>query len=200
MSRSRRLRISTTSSSSRISRARTSGTTTRRKRTTSTTRIEVALGLGGNLGPVEETFLRALRQLESALGPLLVASLYRSRPVSPIPQPDYLNTAVLARTSLAPGELLVLTQSLEHDAGRRDGPRFGPRPLDVDLLLYGDLQLESPELTVPHPRLRERRFVLEPLADIAPDWRVPPDGATVRELLEKLEEQGVERVGWSRKG
>lgn len=198
MSRSRRLRISTTSSWSRISRARTSGTTTKRKKTTSTTKIEVALGLGGNLGPVEETFLRALRQLESALGPLLVASLYRSRPVSPIPQPDYLNTAVLGRTSLPPGELLALAKALEHDAGRRDGPRFGPRPLDVDVLLYGDIQLESPELIVPHPRLRERRFVLEPLADIAPDWRVPPEGTTVRELLEKLGDQGVERVEWSR--
>ncbi len=172
--------------------------TTPRKKRTSTTRIEIALGLGGNLGAVEETLVRALRQLESALGPLLVASLYRSRPVSPIPQPDYLNTAVLARTSLAPGELLALAKTLERDAGRRDGPRFGPRPLDIDVLLYGDLQLESPELTVPHPRLRERRFVLEPLADIAPDWRVPPDDITVRELLERLEEEGVERVGWSR--
>jgi 2-amino-4-hydroxy-6-hydroxymethyldihydropteridine diphosphokinase len=201
MSRSPRPTTSTTSSSSRISKARTSGTTTSKRKRTSTTKIEsveIALGLGGNLGPVEETFLRALRQLESALGPLLVAALYRSRPVSPIPQPDYLNTAVLARTSLAPGELLALTQTLERDAGRRDGPRFGPRPLDIDLLLYGDVQLDSPELTLPHPRLRERRFVLEPLADIAPDWRVPPEGATVRELLARLEEQGVERVGWSR--
>ena len=197
MSRSPRPTTSTTSSSSRISKARTSGTTTSRKKRTSTTRIEVALGLGGNLGPVEEIFLRALRQLEGALGPLLVASLYRSRPVSPIPQPDYLNTAVLARTSLPPGELLALAKALERDAGRRDGPRFGPRPLDIDLLLYGDVQLDSPELTLPHPRLRERRFVLEPLAEIAPDWRVPPEGAAVRELLEKLEEQGVERVGWS---
>lgn len=105
---------------------------------------------------------------------------------------------MLACTSLAPGELLVLAKTLERDAGRRDGPRFGPRPLDVDVLLYGGVQLESPELTVPHPRLRERRFVLEPLADIAPDWRVPPEGVTVRELLDRLEEQGVERVGWSR--
>lgn len=140
----------------------------------------------------------ALRQLEAALGPLLVASLYRSRPVSPIPQPDYLNTAVLARAGLPPGELLALAKSLEWDAGRRPGERFGPRPLDIDLLVYGDLQIDTPELTVPHPRLRERRFALEPLADLAPELAVPPDGATVRELLAKLGEQGVERVGWSR--
>lgn len=142
--------------------------------------------------------IRALRQLEAALGPLLVASLYRSRPVSAIPQPDYLNTAVVAHASLAPEEVLALAKALERAAGRRRGPRFGPRPLDVDLLLYGDLQLESPHLTLPHPRLRERRFVLEPLAEIAPDLRVPPDGATARELLETLEADGVERVGWSR--
>ena len=173
--------------------------TTSRKKRTSTTRIEIALGLGGNLGPVEETLIRALRQLEAALGPLLVASLYRSRPVSPIPQPDYLNTAVLTHTSLTPGEVLALAKGLERDAGRRPGPRFGPRPLDIDLLLYGDLQWESPELTLPHPRMRERRFVLEPLAEIAPDLAVPPDGATVRELLGQLgEEGGVEKVGWSR--
>lgn len=64
--------------------------------------------------------------------------------------------------------------------------RFGPRPLDIDILLYGDLRSSAPELTLPHPRLRERRFVLEPLAEIAPDLRVPPDGATVRELLARL--------------
>lgn len=64
--------------------------------------------------------------------------------------------------------------------------RFGPRPLDIDILLYGDLRSSAPELILPHPRLRERRFVLEPLAEIAPDLRVPPDGATVRELLARL--------------
>jgi GTP cyclohydrolase-4 len=176
--------------------------TTSRKKRTSTTRIErvAALGLGGNLGPVEEILTGALRQLATSLGPLLVASLYRSRPVSPVPQPDFLNTAVLARTSLAPEEVLALAKALEWAAGRRRGERFGPRPLDIDLLLYGDLQSGRPELTLPHPRLRERRFVLEPLAEIAPELPVPPDGATVRELLAKLgEEGGVERVGWSRR-
>lgn len=76
--------------------------------------------------------------------------------------------------------------------------RFGPRPLDVDLLLYGGMQLALPELTLPHPRLRDRRFVLEPLAEIAPDLPVPPDGATVRDLLARLPpEPAVERIGWS---
>lgn len=104
----------------------------------------------------------------------------------------------MARTSLKPGELLALAKALELAAGRRRGVRFGPRPLDVDLLLYGDLETSSPELTLPHPRLRERRFVLEPLAEIAPDFPVPPDGAAVRDLLARLPpEPAVERIEWS---
>ncbi|MFL6202212.1 MAG: 2-amino-4-hydroxy-6-hydroxymethyldihydropteridine diphosphokinase [Thermoanaerobaculia bacterium] len=159
------------------------------------------MALGGNVpgtdGPVERTLARALRRLEEVLGPLRVASLYRTAAVSPVPQPDYLNTAVLASASLEPGELLALAKALELAAGRRRGERFGPRPLDIDLLLYGDLQCSTPELTLPHPRLRERRFVLEPLAEIAPDLRVPPEGARVSELLARLPPgQVVERIGW----
>lgn len=182
------------------SRERTSPPT-RRKRT-STTRNEVvfALALGGNLGPVEQTLRRALRDLEAALGPLHAAPLYRSAAVfgtsgiSGIPQPGFLNTAALGRTALPPDAVLAVAKALERNAGRRRGRRFGPRPLDVDLLLYGDLQSAAPELTLPHPRLRERRFVLEPLGAIAPDLRVPPDGATVRELLGRVMEQEVKRV------
>jgi 2-amino-4-hydroxy-6-hydroxymethyldihydropteridine diphosphokinase len=149
------------------------------------------------MGPVEETLIRALRQLEASLGPLRVASLYRSRPVSPVPQPDFLNTAALAHTSLGPEEVLALAKSLELAAGRRHGPRFGPRPLDIDLLLYGDLQSDAPELTLPHPRLHERRFMLEPLAEIAPDLPVPPEGVTVGDLSIRVRDQpGVERQGW----
>jgi 7,8-dihydro-6-hydroxymethylpterin-pyrophosphokinase len=94
--------------------------------------------------------------------------------------------------------VLALGKALEHAAGRRPGVRFGPRPLDVDLLLYGDLCSDAPEMTLPHPRLRERRFVLAPLAEIAPDLAMPPDGARVAELLERLDDDpaGVERVEW----
>ncbi|HEX5715492.1 MAG TPA: 2-amino-4-hydroxy-6-hydroxymethyldihydropteridine diphosphokinase [Thermoanaerobaculia bacterium] len=158
------------------------------------------MALGGNVpgtdGPVERTLILALRRLEEALGPLRIASLYRTAAVSPIPQPDYLNTAVLANTSLEPGDLLALAKALELAAGRRRGARFGPRPLDVDLLLYGDRQSSAPELTLPHPRLRERRFVLAPLAEIAPDLRIPPDNAKVSALLARLpREPLVYRVG-----
>jgi 7,8-dihydro-6-hydroxymethylpterin-pyrophosphokinase len=104
-------------------------------------------------------------------------------------------------TSLPPEAVLALAKALERAAGRRPGPRFGPRPLDIDILVWGDRLSGAPELTLPHPRLRERRFVLAPLAEIAPDLRVPPDGATVRELLERLgpDTAGeIERIDWSR--
>lgn len=156
----------------------------------------MALALGGNLGPVERTLARALRQLESALGPLRVASLFRSAPVSPVPQPDFLNTAALARTALRPEEVLAVAKAIERAAGRRPGVRFGPRPLDIDLLFYDDLVIETPEMTLPHPRLRDRRFVLEPLAEIAPGFALPPDGARVADLLARVRDQaGVERIG-----
>jgi 2-amino-4-hydroxy-6-hydroxymethyldihydropteridine diphosphokinase len=158
----------------------------------------VALALGGNLGPVEQTLRQALRHLEAALGPLQVAPLYRTAAVAPIstrPQPDYLNTAALGQTELPPEAILALAKRLELAAGRRAGPRFGPRPLDIDLLLWGDLVTQRPELTLPHPRLRDRRFVLEPLAALAPDLLVPPDGRRVRDLLETVLDQRVELVG-----
>jgi len=133
---------------------------------------------------------------------LRIASLYRTSPLSPVTQPDFLNTAAVAHTALEPEAVLALAKALELAAGRQPPAltvRFGPRPLDVDLLLYGDRRSDAPELTLPHPRLRERRFMLAPLAEIAPDWPVPPDGATVRELLARLgESQGLERIGWGR--
>ncbi len=90
---------------------------------------------------------------------------------------------------------MALAKALELEAGRRRTVRFGPRPLDVDLLLWDDLVLDRPELILPHPRLRERRFVLEPLAEIAPDLRIPPDGARVADLLAALPSgQDVVRV------
>jgi 2-amino-4-hydroxy-6-hydroxymethyldihydropteridine diphosphokinase len=159
----------------------------------------VALALGGNLGAVESTLRRALAALEAALGPLEVASLYRTAPLSPVPQPSFLNTAALARTDMEPEAILALAKALELAAGRRRGERFGPRPLDVDLLLWGDRVSAAPELTLPHPGLAHRRFVLAPLAEIAPDLPVPPEGEPVAALLDRVGQQGaVVRVGWSR--
>jgi len=119
--------------------------------------------------------------------------------VSDIPQPDFLNTALVARTRLSAHDLLRLAKALEAAAGREPGPPNGPRPLDVDLLVYDGVAMRSPELTLPHPRLFERRFVLAPLVEIAPDLRPDPNGPSVRELLEGLGPEAplVERLAWS---
>ena len=161
--------------------------------------VTVALGLGSNVGDLEDNLRNAIRKLRGPLEDLVVAPPYRSQPVSATAQDPYLNTAVTGRTGLAPDELLALAKALEREAGRRRGPRFGPRLLDIDLLIYGDRVLQTPELSIPHPRLRVRRFYLAPLADIAPHLPVPPDAVTVDELLENLDDpHQVERVSWSR--
>lgn len=150
---------------------------------------------------MEETLGWALRRLNVALGPLAASSLYRTRPLSsarPADDPDYLNAAAAGFTFLAPDAALAVAKLLELRAGRELAPRDAPRPLDIDLLLYDDLVLDHPELTLPHPGLAERRFVLEPLADVAPERRVPPHGRRVRELLAAVAgQEGVERIGWS---
>ncbi len=138
---------------------------------------------------------RAVTELAAALGPLEVASLYRTRAIAPDPQPPYLNTAVTGRTQLDAEALLALAKRLEREAGRRPGPRLAARPLDIDLLVLGDLVLDRPGLKVPHPRMSERRFVLAPLAELAADWPVPPGGETVAELLARVgQEEDVERL------
>jgi 2-amino-4-hydroxy-6-hydroxymethyldihydropteridine diphosphokinase len=165
----------------------------------------VALGLGGNLGDrgeIEATLRQALERLRESLGELRVASLYRGAAVSPVPQPEFWNTAAVGLTALGPEAVLAIAKALELAAGRRSGPRFGPRPLDIDLLLYGGLRSPAPELTLPHPRLAERRFVLAPLAEIAPDLPIPPFETSAADLLRRLPPTAppVERLGWSGAG
>ncbi len=122
------------------------------------------------------------------LGALVVAPLYLTEPVSPIPQPPFFNTVAIGSSDLSAEHLLELTQRVEDDFGRRRSSAAAPRTLDVDLLLVGDEERRFSPPLLPHPRLRERRFVLAPLADVAPSWRIPPDGATARELLRELPE------------
>ena len=154
--------------------------------------VPFALGLGANLGDPGGTLRRAVRQLRAALGniDLRVSPLYRSEPVPPGPQPAFFNLVVVGRSALPPDALLAVSKALELQAGRQRGERFGPRVLDIDLLLYGQQASSAPELTLPHPRLAERRFVLAPLADLAPDWRVPPGQRTVAQLLADLGNAG----------
>ena len=152
----------------------------------------------------------AIARLRELFGPLRVAPLYRTAPVSPIPQAHFFNTVAMANLpdpTPDPREILMQIKTLERRTGRAHGPRNRPRTLDVDLLLFSDLVC-SPgssrdsdpalELTLPHPRMRDRRFVMAPLADLAPDLRLPPDGARVGDLLAALgSRQQVEKIEWS---
>jgi 2-amino-4-hydroxy-6-hydroxymethyldihydropteridine diphosphokinase len=148
---------------------------------------KTAFGLGSNLGDRRFHLDAAVLGLAAAAGEVVSVSSYReTEPVGGPPQPPYLNAAAIVETELGPRDLLPVMRDLERRAGRKRGVRWGPRTLDVDLLLYGDLFLQEPDLVVPHPRLRERLFVLEPLAEIALDWPVPGTGRSVGELLADL--------------
>lgn len=160
----------------------------------------LVLGLGSNVGPSEAILRWATEELGRFCGPLRVAPLYRSTPVAPVAQPDFLNTVVVSSppAGAGPEEVLAFAKALELSAGRCRGVRFAPRPLDVDLLLLGGERRQLPELVVPHPRLRVRRFVLAPLADLVPELALPPDGETVAKCLRGLGEgQHVERLEWT---
>jgi len=131
--------------------------------------VEAALALGANMGDPAANIAEAVRRLAAVPGLALVAasSLYRTAPWGVTDQPAFLNAALLARTSLAPRGLLANTQAIERAMGREPGLRWGPRPIDIDLLWVGDAVLVTDDLTLPHPGLFERGFVLLPLAEIA---------------------------------
>jgi 2-amino-4-hydroxy-6-hydroxymethyldihydropteridine diphosphokinase len=122
-------------------------------------------------------------------GPLRRSSLYLTEPQGAADQPWYVNAVVELETDLSPRELLAALQALEQAAGRPpEHPPGAPRTLDLDLLLLGELQVREPDLVVPHPRYRQRRFVLEPLAELAPELRDPADGAVIRQVLATLDD------------
>lgn len=147
---------------------------------------QVWLGLGANLGDPLATLLATVDRLraDQRFSAVRASRPWRGPYVGPRqPQPEYFNLCVAARTGLEPGELHGLMRGIEREAGREEGTHELPRVLDIDLLLFDTLVLEGPELVLPHPRLRERRFVLEPLAELDPDMELPPDGVTVLGLL-----------------
>jgi 2-amino-4-hydroxy-6-hydroxymethyldihydropteridine diphosphokinase len=147
------------------------------------------VGLGANLGNRAQTIRAALERLGRLPGVEVVAvsSLLETDPVGLEAQPRFLNAAAELETELPPRALLDALLAVERGLGRtREGPRFGPRTIDLDLLLYDDLVVDEPGLTVPHPRLHERRFVLEPLAELDPGLVVPERGP-LEALLSKLQ-------------
>ena len=140
------------------------------------------VGLGANLGDREATIRAAAAVLP---GLVAVSELRETEPVGVVDQPPFLNGAAALETELSARELLDALLAIERDLGRERRERWGPRPIDLDLLLYGEERIDEPGLTVPHPRLHERRFALEPLADLDPQLVVPGRGR-VSELLAEL--------------
>lgn len=141
-----------------------------------------------------------MRNLERALGRLSreiqfeeISSTYETEPVGFRDQPWFLNIVCTGVTRLSPRGVLELAMTVEAELGRTRGLKYGPRTIDVDLLAYGERVVEWPDLHVPHPRMSERRFVLEPLVEVAPDWRHPVDGRSARDLLEDLDDDSKVR-------
>jgi len=161
-------------------------------------RVLAYLALGSNLGEREAHLAAARRALEESpqLRVLAASTIYETEPVGPPPQDWYLNAVLAVETDLAPRDLLARMLEIERAEGRaRDASavRWGARTLDLDLLLYSDCRIEEPGLCVPHPRLHERRFVLEPLADVAGDVVHPALAVPIRLLLERCSDHAVVR-------
>jgi 2-amino-4-hydroxy-6-hydroxymethyldihydropteridine diphosphokinase len=147
------------------------------------------VGLGANLGPKEVTILRAVDLLgaEDGIDVVELSQLRETEPVGVVDQPDFLNGAVALETTLSPWELLDVMLKIEQQLGRtRDVEHWGPRTIDLDLLVYGDVSMDEPGLHIPHPRLHERRFALEPLVDLEPELEIPGVGS-VRDALARLD-------------
>lgn len=143
----------------------------------------VYLGLGSNLGDREANLQEAVHRLERRVAIDALSALYETPPMGPPDQPWYLNAACGGVTALEPGELLAFIKGVEREMGRVPAVHWGPRIVDIDILLYDDLVLDSPELTIPHPGIPHRSFVLVPLADIAPELMHPHLGESISALL-----------------
>ncbi|MXX46960.1 MAG: 2-amino-4-hydroxy-6-hydroxymethyldihydropteridine diphosphokinase [Chloroflexi bacterium] len=153
----------------------------------------VYLGLGGNLGDRRELMRSAVAEIRQVVDDVRVSSLYESAAWGVTDQPAFLNAVVRGRTSLNPLELLDAVQSIENELGRVREQRWGPRLIDIDILLYGAEVIDEPRLQVPHPYMTQRGFVLRPLADLAAGLTLP-DGSLVGELLTTVSQSDLRRV------
>jgi 2-amino-4-hydroxy-6-hydroxymethyldihydropteridine diphosphokinase len=148
--------------------------------------VPVAIALGSNLGDRERLLREAITALEPYLQQLRVSTFHETDPVGVGDQPRFLNAAATGNTTLSARDLLHALLDIERQLGRERPFPGAARTLDLDMILYGDYIMNEHDLVVPHPRFRDRSFVLEPLAEIAPDWTDPVTGRTVRELLGEL--------------
>lgn len=147
----------------------------------------IYLALGSNLGDREANLRQALERLAPFVNVARLSSVYETEPVGVREQPWFLNQVLTGTTNLSPVDLLRRVKKIEIEMGRSEGIRFGPRPIDIDILFYDRLIELSPALTIPHPRLHERAFVLTPLVEIAPDFVHPRLRLRLRDLLAHLE-------------
>src|SRR5579863_8415166 len=151
----------------------------------------VAIGLGSNLGDRQANIAGALQRLRVFISVKRISSTYETKPVGFVDQPDFLNLACVGETALEARDLRDALRDVELRVGRGPAVPMGPRAIDLDLLLYGDKTVDDPDLVVPHRGLETRAFVLVPLAEIAPDWRDPKSGLTIRELAARADGSGV---------
>lgn len=147
----------------------------------------IHIGIGSNLGSRKENCKKAIGQLlENGITVTKMAAITETEPWGVADQQKFMNTAVEARTDLGPGELLEVLKEIEREMGRLPSTRWGPRLVDLDILFYDDLVMNTADLEIPHPLIKGREFVLRPLAEIAPDKKHPVFKKTVREMLEEL--------------
>ena len=159
----------------------------------------IYLALGANLGDRRANLVQALRLLPPEATVEAVSALYESTPQPPAPPPDYLNAACRIATKLSPEALLRHVKQIEHDLGRHPGEHWAPRPIDLDIVLYNDVVLDTESLVIPHLRLVERNFVLRPLLDLDPELTHPVTGQRLDALLAAVGSTGLRRLaepGW----
>ena len=155
----------------------------------------VYLGLGSNIGDSQQMLQSAIERLDAPdLRLKRVSSVYKTEPQERRSQHWFLNAAVEAETDLFPRQLLARIAKIEQQLGRRRMIANGPRTIDIDILFYGSFTVQTPELTIPHPRMAERRFVLAPMAELAPELRDPVTRRTMRDLLAATAGQAVRKI------